>query len=117
MSDNRHISLTKLGDSNYSTWKGEMKAVLMRDKCWRIVKGEVTEPDHRLTTEHKEWSERFDMAAGTIYLALEPSQRVHIDTIDSDPVKMWAALETANVSKKAGARFNAFDQLFSIQKC
>jgi len=31
-------------------------------------------------------------------------------------VKMWGLLESAHVQKKPGARFNAYDDLFSIQK-
>ena len=116
MSEERRIAVTKLGDSNYSTWKGEMKAALMKDKCWRIVKGEATEPEPKLAKDHKEWEEHFDMAAGSIYLTLEPSQRVHVEGIDSDPVKMWKKLEEVHVQKRPAARFHAYDALLSIRQ-
>jgi len=33
-----------------------------------------------------------------------------------DPVKIWGLLESAHVQKKPGARFNAYNDLFFIQK-
>jgi hypothetical protein len=47
---------------------------------------------------------------------VEPEQRVHLANIQDDAVKMWAKLEEVHRVKKAGARFNAYDDLFSIRK-
>jgi hypothetical protein len=43
-------------------------------------------------------------------------QRVHIRGAKEDPVATWTLLEAAHLSKKPGARFNAYDELFSIRK-
>ena len=57
-----------------------------------------------------------EKTAGEIYLAVENDQRVDFRGFKENPVKMWALLEQAHVQKKSGARFNAYDNLFSIQK-
>jgi len=41
---------------------------------------------------------------------------MHFRGCEKDLVKMWGLLESAHVQKKPGARFNAYDDLFSIQK-
>ncbi len=62
------------------------------------------------------WDEKQDEAAGEIYLMVQKSERIHIEAVKDDPVKMWKALEEAYVIKRPGARFNAYDDLFSIRK-
>jgi hypothetical protein len=47
---------------------------------------------------------------------VEQEQRVHFQGIQDSPVKMWEALEAVHRQKKAGMRFNAYDELFSIRK-
>ena len=42
--------------------------------------------------------------------------RSHFRGHEEDPVQMWTLLEQAHVQKKPGARFNAYNDLFSIQK-
>jgi hypothetical protein len=57
-----------------------------------------------------------DKAAGWLFLMVEQEQRVHFQGIQDSPVKMWEALEAVHRQKKAGMRFNAYDELFSIRK-
>lgn len=47
---------------------------------------------------------------------VEPSQTVHLKGKDGDPVAMWKALKSVHLQQKPGARFNAYDDLFSIRK-
>jgi hypothetical protein len=47
---------------------------------------------------------------------VEQEQRVHFQGIQDSPVKMWEALEAVHRQKKARMCFNAYDELFSIQK-
>ena len=47
---------------------------------------------------------------------VESEQRVHIANIQDDAVAMWKKLEAVHMVKKAGAHFNAYDDLFSIRK-
>jgi len=57
-----------------------------------------------------------EKAAGEIYLLVENDQWVHFRGHEEDPIKMWELLEAAHLSKKPGARFNAYDDLFNIRK-
>ena len=41
---------------------------------------------------------------------------MHFRGKEDDPIEMWRLLEAAHLSKKPEARFNAYDDLFSIQK-
>src|SRR3954470_4795326 len=50
------------------------------------------------------------------YLLVDQAQRAHIEGIEDDPVAIWAKLASIHVQKKLGARFNAYDVLFSIRK-
>ena len=59
---------------------------------------------------------KMEKAAGEIYLLVENDQRVHFKGHKEDPIKIWELLEAAHLSKKPGARFNAYDDLFNIRK-
>ena len=64
----------------------------------------------------EKWEMKAEKAAGEIYLLVENNQRMHFRRHEEDPIKMWELLEAAHLSKKPGARFNAYDDLFNIRK-
>ncbi|KAF5392083.1 hypothetical protein D9757_003374 [Collybiopsis confluens] len=64
----------------------------------------------------EDWETKAIKAASKIYLAVGQDQKVHIREFLEDPVAMWKKLESVHVSKKPGARFNAYDDLFTISK-
>src|SRR5215510_3977976 len=114
-SDHRSL-FPKLGESNYSSWVGNMRVHLMTKEVWSLVKGEETQPSPSEPKELKIWRLNRDIAAGEIYLSLEPSQLVHIKNLEEDPVQMWKKLESVHLQKRPVTRFNAYDALFSIRK-
>ena len=89
-----------------------MKAWLMRNGLWRIVSGKEAKP----SSDEDKWEAKAERAAGEIYLMVENDQRVHFRGFEEDPIEIWKKLESAHLSKKPGARFNAYDDLFSINK-
>ena len=97
-----------LSNWNYPEWCGEMRAWLMKNGLWRFVSGKET--------KQKDKQAKAERAAGEIYLLVENDQRVHFCGFEEDPIKMWELLEKAHLSKKPGARFTAYDDLFSIYK-
>ncbi|KJA21476.1 hypothetical protein HYPSUDRAFT_104407, partial [Hypholoma sublateritium FD-334 SS-4] len=111
-------NFTKLNASNYPTWCGEMQAYLRSQGIWHIVSGQSKAPTLSSTPKDTEeaaldaWNLKSDKAAGYIYLAVEDNQKVHFANISDDP--MWAALASIHLQKHPGARFNAYDDLFSI---
>ena len=95
-----------------------MRAWLMKMGLWSIVCGEESEPPADEDIERREWRKRRDRAAGELYLAVSHEQRVHFagQSQSLDPVAMWKALEAAHIVRRPGARFNAYNVLFSIRK-
>ena len=108
------VKFKLLNNTNYSDWSGNMKAWLMKLGYWRLVSGIETKPEDAKLVDP--WEQKAERAAGEIYLAVEPDQRVHIQNNLEDPKAMWSNLEKAHVSKKAGARFNAYSDLLTITK-
>ena len=47
---------------------------------------------------------------------VDPSQTVHLKGKEDDPVAMWEQLKSVHLQQRPGARFNAYDDLFSIIK-
>jgi hypothetical protein len=90
-----------LGETNYSTWMPEMRAYLAEQKVWFIVSGKDTRPSD--AAQAVVWHDKAAAAAGAIYRALVPGQRVHVAGVEMDPVKMWEKLAAVYVQKVSGA--------------
>jgi len=41
---------------------------------------------------------------------------MHIHTVQDNPVQIWTTLASIHLQQRPGARFNAWDDFFSIQK-
>ncbi|EGN98725.1 hypothetical protein SERLA73DRAFT_107836 [Serpula lacrymans var. lacrymans S7.3] len=104
-----------LSGTNYPQWSGEMQAWLMTKGLWRLVSGAEKCPGTDAEAIEK-WELRAEKAAGALYLNVTKEQRIHLDGIIDDPVKIWEKLAIVHVSKKPGTRFNAYDDFFSIRK-
>src|SRR3954462_1920029 len=65
--------------------------------------------------EERKWMSRASRASGELYLLVDEEQRAHIEGIEDDPVAMWVKLASIHVQKKPGARFNAYDDFFSLR--
>jgi hypothetical protein len=89
----------------------EMRAYLVEQKVWYIVSGKDTR--HEDAAQAIVWRDKYAAAAGAIYRALEPGQRVHAVGVEMDPVKMWEKLAAVYVQKVSGARFNTLDTLLN----
>ncbi|KAA1479274.1 hypothetical protein DENSPDRAFT_886590 [Dentipellis sp. KUC8613] len=96
---------------------GNSRKNLRTRRLWLIVNGTSKKPspkpDNSAAVE--DWEERASQAAGLIFLYLEPSQRIHVQTLQDNPVLMWTTLASVHVQKRPGTRFNAYDDFFSIR--
>lgn len=90
MSDH-HTSITPLSDSNYSTWKAEISAVLRSKALWRIVTGSTKQPKEE-DDKLEAYLDKKDKAAGILALSLSPGQMAHIHGLEDDPVLIWSKL-------------------------
>src|SRR5713101_5320308 len=114
--DTSSPSITPLSNTNYPQWYMEMKVWLMMKGLWMLVSGDETCPLTGQKAEVLDWKLRAQKAAGALFLAVEHEQRVHLGGIEDNPVEIWSKLEGVHVAKRPGARFNAYDELFSIRK-
>ncbi|KAJ3779449.1 hypothetical protein GGU10DRAFT_234825, partial [Lentinula aff. detonsa] len=78
-------SFKVLTKENYNEWNGNMKASLMSNSLWRLVSGKETKPSASDADKLEKWEIKAEKAAGLIYLAVSPSQQVHIKAHQEDP--------------------------------
>ena len=96
----------------------------MRQGLWGIVSGRTKKPVQTSTTPLTAtesaaittWEDKAEKAARELYLLVSDEQKVHFAGISDDPCAMWKKLESIHLQKRPGARFNAYDVLFSIRK-
>ena len=91
-----------------------MKAYLRVKGLWLLVNGTETRPTD--VEGAAKWDIKADKAAGELYLSCSVEQRTHIEAVQDDPVKIWTTLASTHLQKRPGARFNAWDDFFSIRK-
>ncbi|TFY53988.1 hypothetical protein EVG20_g9887 [Dentipellis fragilis] len=117
MSDtNPKFKIAHLNGTNYRQWSEEMAAYLRTKRLWLIVNGSSLKPSPTPDNDAavSDWAEHASQAAGLIFLYLDPSQRIHVQSMQDDPVLMWTTLASVHVQKRPGTRFNAYDDFFSI---
>ena len=115
--------IEKLGATNYTIWAQDVLAWLATQQLKKLVLGKLIKPspaDPSDITDAEQtaidaWEDKAEKAAGWIITLIKSDQRVHIKGLEDDPVEMWKKLETVNVVKQAGARFNSYDNFFSIK--
>ena len=64
------VDFPKLGEDNYITWSGNMKALLMQKRVWPVVKGTRLRPSDDKASELRTFEGDMNAAGGLIYLAL-----------------------------------------------
>ena len=101
-----------LGESNYGQWKADIQAALMMKGCWRIVNGEIPQPAD--PDDLPDWLEKHDLAAGLIWLTLEPSQKAMVAAHQDDAIALWAELKSLHAKDSEVSRFIAYDELLSV---
>ena len=88
----------------------------MSKELWMLVSDDEPCPDDADKESQLKWKKRAQKAAGELFLSVEQDQKSHFHGILSDPIRIWTTLRDVHMSKKPGARFNAYDNLFSIRK-
>ncbi|KAJ3474385.1 hypothetical protein NLI96_g12487 [Meripilus lineatus] len=89
------ISIVSLNNSNYTTWKSDISAVLRCKGLFRLVNGTVSKPSDKPedATQLESYLDKLDRAAGLLVLHVDKDQRVHLAGIEDDPIAMWKKLE------------------------
>ncbi|KAF8795519.1 Retrovirus-related Pol polyprotein like [Argiope bruennichi] len=85
-------TIEPLDANNYSSWRDDIKVLLMERNCWRIVIGSEIKPDETKCKELKDFYCRKDKAYSAIYLNISKNYRCIIADIE-DPVVAWKRIE------------------------
>jgi len=97
MAESKLITVTKLNNQNFQSWKFKIRMLLIREGTWAAVQEE--RPDQ----PGDDWIKKDEKAQSTISLSIEDSQIVHICKCESAK-EMWDELqkvhERANLSNK-----------------
>ena len=86
-------NFAKLNNRNYATWKDQMATWGPKQGCWRIISGDVMEPDHSDVDAYQKWLECANKRAGEIYLGIEENQKHHLGGVLDSSKKIWELLE------------------------
>ena len=112
----KDITFAKLGDRNYPEWSRNMHALFMLKQAWGVVNGTISPPPATDADKLEAYNTTNQLAAGLIWLALEPAQQILIQNELGDGVLMWAQLKKLHASNaSAPARFLAYDQLLNVK--
>jgi hypothetical protein len=115
-----------LTTSNHAEWFETMAAKLRAAGLFRIVSKSWLKPsspaagsDATLIAATQalqdEWERAFEKAAGIIYLQISSELCPLISGKTENSIEMWEALQAHFHAQRAGSRFNALDDLLSIQ--
>jgi hypothetical protein len=86
--------ITLLNSRNYSTWKEDIKVLLMYTGCWGFaVKSEPALTAEASSKEKRDFNLRKDRAFATIYLNVEPEIRTLLTGI-TDAAEAWTKLKS-----------------------
>lgn len=109
--------------SNYASWSENMKSFLKTRREWSAIEGDPqpsfvipNAPSRQEQLDFRDWRNTRDSAADAIFLCIDESQKDLVRECQDDPQQMWTRLKEIHQQPKAGPRFNAYDNLFNIQK-
>ena len=102
-----------MNDSNYPTWKIQVRMALMKDGLWNIVNGKESSHgnDH---ADQAKFMTRRDKALAQIVLSKQPSL-LYLLGDPEDPVVVWKKLENQYQKKTWANKLELRRKLFSLR--
>ena len=91
MADSR-TSVVALNNTNFPTWKIQIKMALMKQGVWRIVDDTELPPDEDNFAAWNKYIDRRNKALATIVLAVETNLLYLLGSDPKDPVVVWEKL-------------------------
>ena len=113
MSEGRY-NIVPLGDSNFSTWKIQLKMVLIREDLWGFVTGAEVVPSTGSNSYRKQCGRR-DKALSVIVMAIEPKLLYLIGADPEDPKEVYDKLCNTFMRKTWANKLRLRKQLFSLK--
>lgn len=106
------LAIAPLDENNWTSWKANMKAVLMRGGKWIIVSGR--EPRPSTGSAQLDWDRRDGEAYGEIYLHVSDLYKHILNGLESESAQeAWEALRAHFEDVGSGARLHLKASLYS----
>ena len=112
--DMNYVSIqdsNKLDNTNYESWKTEMRSLLRINDLWDYVNGLVT----RTVENHMSWREKDEKALDLIILNIKKNQYVHIKNAETSQ-EAWDSLKNVYESHAPMRQYTLLAQLFRKRK-
>lgn len=106
--------LVPLDGKNWSTWRVQIKMLLINLSLWGIVDGSETQPTEAAATSTAEYLKRKNRALSTIVLAVSPSL-LYLIGEPEDPRAVWMKLEGHFQSSSWANQFSLRKKLYSMK--
>lgn len=108
MAASKSWNVEKLNNSNYETWKFQMKMTLIHDELWTVIDGAVPAEKDQVES----WTNKNLKALSTIALCVEKSQYPLIkDCVFAKDA--WKKLESFHIQKSFGTKFSLLRKAIS----
>ncbi|KOX72925.1 hypothetical protein WN51_01943 [Melipona quadrifasciata] len=101
----------KLDNTNYESWKTEMRSLLRINDLWDYVNG----TEIRNEENHVTWREKDEKALDLIILNIKKSQYIHIKNAETSR-QAWKSLENLYESQAPMRQYTLLAQLFRKRK-
>lgn len=111
-SDLKSASMVPLNGKNYSTWKLQVKMMLVKDGLWGIVNGSEAAPASGDNLE--KFATRRDRALAIVVLSLDTSI-LYLIGDPTDPAQVWKKLEDQFQKKSWVNKLNLRRNLYSLK--
>ena len=109
-----HVSIqdsNKLDNTNYESWKTEMRSLLRINDLWDYVNGRVI----RNEENHVTWREKDEKALDLIILNIKKNQYIHIKNAETS-YQAWSSLENLYESQTPMRQYTLLAELFRKRK-
>lgn len=111
MASNSAYNIEKLSDSNYESWKFQMRSVLIVNDLWSYVSGETTFTEQN----EAEWKVKDAKALAMIMLSVSKNQLAHIKRARISK-EAWMELQKVHESKGPVRKAVLYKQLYRMRK-
>ncbi|CAM8954966.1 unnamed protein product [Rhodiola kirilowii] len=108
MADSVHLKPYD-GTTDFSLWKAKMKAILIKEKCYRAITQEWLDPTSAAKKE-----EICDIAHSEIMIRLSDEVLRQVVNI-FDPKELWDTLESIYLTKSLPSRISLLSSLFNFR--
>jgi hypothetical protein len=105
----------KLTESNWTTWKIQIKHALIARKLWSIVNGSEKLADNASADTKNEFSDKKQKAAACLVLSISKELLHLISTCDEDPGQIWTILSNRFDRNTAANKLFLKKRLFRLQ--